>query len=278
MRDLSMRRFARDLAGELFHLDTRLWRSIGTLLFEPGESARRAVDDESQSHQVVELDERARDSSTPRSLIHPVRLYLAANLLFFIIVPLLNTDQITILYNDLDVLEGLAPAYADVVAEEALAKEQDLVAYRAQLDAWIRSNQGALIAVLLPLLALPLWIMFRRERRYFLEHLLLSASFYTIFLLTLPLIGVTIRLLTGLGASSGALDSSAALVMILTPTFVWFAGLLLWLWRALARYYEAGPVKSLALSIPLCLVSLASFGAYAHLLFWIGVLALRTSS
>lgn len=247
--DLSLARFGRELSGSLLHWDSRLWSSLRELFFRPGHTARLAVSGEEVS-----------------ARIHPVRLYLAANLVFFLLLPFLNDESFTLIRNDVEVLVGMTPSYAGVLEDEADRAQLDPSDYRLRLDAWIASHQGAFVAVLLPLLALLLWLFFGRRRRYFVEHLVFSTTYYTTFLLSFLMLGLVARVASSL---------FSAVTVVLWLPLPWLLWMGWWLWRGQQRFYGVGRWRS-AFVVPVTYFgSLLAFIGYTQVLFWAGVVSLR---
>lgn len=74
MRILSLPAFIRDVIGDLVNLDARIWRSLGTLAFKPGQLTRLYIE-----------GQRAR--YTP-----PFRMYVVMSLAFFLAFSLLRFE------------------------------------------------------------------------------------------------------------------------------------------------------------------------------------------
>lgn len=265
MKDLSLRRFVAGVWRQLFHVDGRLWRSLAELLLRPGESARAALDAEQ------EADPRPMESAAEKDrAFHPVRVYLVANLLFFLVVPILNTDEFTLLRNDLEVLSDLWPTYQLRIEAEAARLGAPVAVYEAVLDSWIRGHQGAFVAALIPLFALVLYALFGRRRRYFAEHLLFSTTYYTVFLITMPMLGLLGRLLLAI--------LPLTMIWFTLPPLLWLLGMLLWLGLGLRRFYDLRPVMTLATATLAFGFFALTFVLYTHLLFWAGIVAQRFSA
>lgn len=246
--DLSLARFGRELSAGLLHWDSRLWRALRELFFVPGSTARLAVSGKETS-----------------AGIHPVRLYLAANLIFFFLLPFLNDESFTLIRTDVEVLVGMTPSYAAVLEGEAERAQLDPRDYRLRLDTWISSHQGAFVAILLPFLALLLRLFFGRRRRYFVEHLLFSTTYYTTFLLSFLMLGLLARI--------ASMFSAVWLVLWLPlPWFLWMGW---WMWRGQQRFYGVGRWHS-AFVLPVTyLSSLLALIGYTQVLFWAGIVSLR---
>jgi hypothetical protein len=74
VRIVSLPTFIREVLGDLHNLDSRIWRSLGTLVFEPGRLTRRYLDGE-------------RAKYTP-----PFRMYVVTSVVFFLVFSLARSD------------------------------------------------------------------------------------------------------------------------------------------------------------------------------------------
>ncbi len=252
--DLSLRTYLRHFVHDFLGLRGRLWRSLRTLLLEPGVLEQAAL-------QPGELER--------HRLIHPARLYLLVNLLFFVLVPWFNTDIGTIWSMDGEALATLHPAYPALVEGQAAELGLDRATYMLLFDQRTGSSQGAFVVVMLPLFALLLWLMLRTRRRFFVEHLLLATTAFTVFLLLLMVLGVVGRLAIAIGGGSGAVGTAMAVALA-----VWTLALCLWLHRALRRYYRLARWSASLVAGPVFIAFLAPLFVYMHVLFWTAWLAL----
>lgn len=74
MRILSLPAFIRDVVGDLYNVDARIWRSLGTLAFKPGRLTRRYLEGQ-------------RAKYTP-----PFRMYVVTSIVFFLIFALVRSE------------------------------------------------------------------------------------------------------------------------------------------------------------------------------------------
>lgn len=151
------------LLGETFetltHADSRLWRTLGTLLARPGELTREWL----AGHRA--------------SYLPPVRLYLVLSVLFFLMVALsagrpgvmddelrINGECSRLQYN------GPFPAtVAPKISEACLRVQRE--GFGSFQNAFFRNLPKAMF-VLLPLVAAFMLLLYWRPRRLYVEHLL----------------------------------------------------------------------------------------------------------
>ena len=148
------------LLGEAFesltHADSRLWRTLGTLLARPGELTREWL-----------IGRRA-------SYLPPIRLYLVLSVVFFLIIALdsgnaLKNDTVTGDCTHL-VYKGPFAAVAAPKIREACVNLQRQ-GFNAYWGGFLRNMPKAMF-VLLPLVAAFMLLLYWRPRRLYVEHLL----------------------------------------------------------------------------------------------------------
>ncbi len=182
----------RDLIGDLFELDSRLWRSIGPLMLRPGKL-------------TSEYLAGRRVQYTP-----PLRTYLVVSILFFVVASF-GSDQSSISIAGQEVT-GSAEIDAEA-QQESIAKCDDLeinigwdkldrpevielirercrTIVADQGKAFLKSlydNLPTMIFLFLPLIALVQKVLYLFSRRYYVEHLLFFVHFHSFFFLILTL-------------------------------------------------------------------------------------------
>lgn len=181
------------LLGQAFavvtDLDGRFLRSLRALLFQPGRLSRDYLE------------------GKRRSWMSPMALFLLANVLYFV-MPLGITDFNLPLHNQLDGQPHSALTRgwveARIARRDAAARERwaglpeaerpasapgyALSDYSRAYNARTGDVGKALIVVHIPLLALGLWAVFWRRRRYFAEHVVVATHFFTFLLLFVQLV------------------------------------------------------------------------------------------
>jgi hypothetical protein len=181
------------LLGQAFavvtDLDGRFLRSLRALAFQPGRLSRDYLD------------------GRRRHWMSPMALFLLANVLYFVL-PYGVTDFNLPLHNQVQGQphSAFTSGWVErrVLARDAARREnwatQPSGARPAQAPAYGMADYAqaydsragdvgkALIAVHIPFLALGLWAVFRRRRRYFAEHLVVATHLFTFMLLFVQLV------------------------------------------------------------------------------------------
>lgn len=260
--DRSVLAFLRRFSGDFLRFDGRGLSSLRSLVLRPGLLESAVLD--GAAHGVTGED--------PLRPVHPVRLYLAVNLLFFLALPWLNTEYGTIWSMDAQALATLHPVYQNFQAEQAARLGLSQPQYDTWFDLQTLSAQGAFVALMIPISASWLWLFFHRRRRYFVDHLMLATSSFTVFLLWLIALGVFARIVIAIAGASSAAATTMALALL-----AWFAAQTLWFYGALRRFYDLSRGIALLLAVPVFVTFLSSFYVYMHVLFWSSWLTLRSA-
>jgi hypothetical protein len=254
---------AKDLLEELFNLDTRLFRTLRRLLFQPGRL-------------TVEYVAGRRAGYVP-----PLRLFVFSSFILFLLLGILSTQAVTIEGSASGTLDSLvaeeaqrAPsasdttteadseARIDVVSNDPIQMSKEVVQametkadslrtvqtmrgqlHYALLRGLLRADRSpqlfmqqligrlsGLAFLLVPAFALLLKMLYVRSRRLYIEHLIFALHAHAVFFLML-IVAVLIALL-GVGGSLGYVQGA----------LFWGTGLHLFL--ALRRTYQQGWIKT----------------------------------
>jgi hypothetical protein len=160
---VSLRRLTGDLFEELFQLESRLWRTLGTLVRRPGLI-------------TCEYNAGRRVRYTT-----PLRLYLLASVAYFALASVMPARPVTV--GELNFSEHERQELRSMPAsplgkrlrERVLTLSQsDPRAVARRVGAAFDSQVPKAMALLLPAFALLTWLFFRRRRLFFVEHLVLA--------------------------------------------------------------------------------------------------------
>ena len=217
VRIVSLWEVLRDVIDEIFFLESRIWRTLGPLVFRPGYLTMDYL-----------AGRRAR-------YVPPVRLYIVLSVIFFVIVSLTDTvqigtrpvdvspenaapsetgaDSVDIEFNtDEDRLIDVVDLDADAVPDECMVSDEwiDSIPFGSDIHAEIKSTcdkilsdrgqafQNALaediplmMIVFLPLLALSMKVLYLFSRRYYVEHLLFFVHYHAFGFLLLTLLALS---------------------------------------------------------------------------------------
>jgi hypothetical protein len=227
----SLWHFAKVATEDLTHADSRLWRTLGTLLFRPGHLTREFL-----------AGRRAR-------YLPPVRLYLVLSVAFFLLASLRPAGPVIISVGEQSEADKAEIAkWQRAFSEPEAAGSHGLPAQDAEqtcadlhfesslfprLASALRARCPKLLAdrgrgvgegllhntpramfVFLPLLAGVMMLMYRRPRHYYVEHLLLFVHYHAFVFLLLMIAGVVAALLPAV---------SGVVVLGVTLYITWYA-------------------------------------------------------
>ena len=238
-RFISIWQLLRDAFGDLFELDSRLWRTMIPLLIRPGLLTKDYLE-----------GRRAR-------YMPPFRMYLVLSLFFFVVAFFNPRDDLAIFY------EPVIEPTVELVAEEAVpaaekpeeveseedepdflsdcsideidlseapewlkrritAERLEEVCKRVQaigqtgLKKAVLENIPAALIVLLPIMAFVLKLLYPLSRRYYVEHLLFFVHFHSFmfFILTLQI------LVTRVGEWIGFVETLFSLIVVAATLYI----------------------------------------------------------
>jgi len=262
---------AKDLLEELFNLDTRLFRTLRRLLFQPGRL-------------TVEYVAGRRAGYVP-----PLRLFVFSSFILFLLLGILSTQTVTLEGSASGALDSLvtqearqaspasesaSEAQIDVTSNDPIRMSQDVVRametktdslrtvhtlrgqlHYALLRGLLRADRSpqlfmqqligrlsGLTFLLVPVFALLLKGLYVRSGRLYIEHLIFALHTHVVFFI--GLIGIVLIALLGVSASLGYLQGA----------LFWGTGLYLLL--ALRRTYQQGWIKTFAKWIALLIAYL----------------------
>ena len=192
------------------HADGKIFQSLRLLLTQPGRLTAEFI------------------AGRRKPYLKPLALFLVANTVFFLALPLIGWDTLTTplarhLHNQFysplvrAVFERRFPAGRTVPAE-----------FVREFDTHGALLAKSLVIAMVPLFALVLWAVFARARRRYLEHVVFALHFYAFWLFFLVAsLGLTtgvVRLLAAGGAkpSDNAIDDVVSLVGLALLTLYLF--------------------------------------------------------
>jgi hypothetical protein len=223
---LSLGHFLHELVEGLFHLDSRFWRTLRTLLIQPGAMTAEYLAGKRQSYSP------------------PFRSYLVISILYFVIASMFAGQESRVvspggremqasdcaeLATNLGWLRRLAP---DLEGACVRTLNDD----RRTLTATMQNLLPKVMFVVLPLVALVQFWIFRRQRPLYLENLVFVLHFQTFYYLVSAvalLLAAAIAALAGAGARVGDLLEFAI--------YVWSV---VYLFMATRRVYRASTLKT----------------------------------
>lgn len=293
-RLISIWQLLQEAFGDLFELDSRLWRTLVPLLTRPGQLTRDYLE-----------GRRAR-------YMPPFRTYMVLSIIFFVVAFFDPQDNLGLFFEpepesaaervvsdeatgtdeevnedkELNVVVGPFGAENEIFGNcenASIASEEDLPEWikkrfpddRVQIicernkargnedigDAMLDNIPIALI-VLLPFMALVLKALYPLSRRYFVEHLLFFVYFHSFVFLMLILQILFARLAALFGPEDSAVDGISTLIIVVASFYI-----PVYLYKAMRFVYRQGHLitilKFLMLSIAyLTGATLTMFGTF----------------
>jgi Protein of unknown function (DUF3667) len=251
----SLWHFASEAMEDLTHADSRLWSTVAALLFKPG-------------FLTCEFLAGRRVKYLP-----PLRLYLVLSLLFFVVTALNRGNEVTVLVIPQEGVHAVPldaerrqrgdQACNELDADGALGRLLGRGCHKAvqddghALSETYKHNIPRAIFLSLPVLALALQPLYRRKRRYYVEHLLFLLHDHAFIFLWFTVYSAVCLLIP-----ASAVRESLFFVFALYVPYYYF--------RAMRRVYGDGPWLTLgkftALSLAYLIVAvllLVATGMYS---------------
>ncbi|MEM8932258.1 MAG: hypothetical protein AAGE94_13840 [Acidobacteriota bacterium] len=200
--------------------------------------------------------------------VHPIRMYLVVNILFFFFAPWINLVEPGVRLSawavDHTVSVALVPGLATAIDASAERAGIDAALYRRILDSRMQAQQGALLWVLIPVVAAASFAVTRRRRRYPVEHLVWATTMVSFFFLSMLLATAVSRIVLAVVPREGDWIQIVGI-----PLLVWLVWLVWTGYRSTRRFFEIGWFRSW-----LTLVWLGSAGIVGTLLYLVLLCAL----
>lgn len=219
--DLSLRGFLSRWGQEILGWDGPFWRSLRQLMLSPGRLSKEQVD----------------GTATADRPVHPVRLYLAINILFFFLAPWVNSANVSVWSVRQAGIIQAQPAL-EVPLRRAIERSNasDEV-FLAVLDERLAAQQGALVWLLVPAIGFASFAVSRRRRCYLVEHFVFATNFVSFLLVSLLALGLTVRLVVGLVGAD-----TPWVVLALVPIVAWLVWLFMVTYRGAKQFHGfSGP-------------------------------------
>lgn len=168
--DYSLRKFLGEAFIVMTSVESGLFRTFKALLTKPGLLTAEYL------------------AGRRKRYLKPLQLFLFCNVFFFL---LQSYNGYRALTTPLNVHVNGMPysTYARRMVINSIRRSHITPKeYQLKFDAAIENQAKTLIIVMVPMLALVMTPLFRRPRRYFVEHLVFATHFYSFFLLVFTLV------------------------------------------------------------------------------------------
>ena len=248
-RDYTLTHFLRHVFEEFTSLDSKIFRSLKSLLFSPGKlTAEWAAGKE-------------------RSYIKPIQLFLVLNLVYFVFqhfFPITTFTAPLEVQHHMQVYSAwIRPIIDQQVRASGLTYSRYALVYNEATAAQARS----LIILMVPMFAALLGILYFRKGRYFVEHLVFSLHFYAFFLVLVSFGILAMEIIMSIVAAT---FQFSLIGMDWDTWFTYLPGLIgfVYLLIALRRVYGGGWAISAVKSFVLTYAVLYIIFAYRFILFF----------
>ncbi len=164
--DLSIRHLLSHAAETLFHWDSRLLRSFRLLFSQPGLLSADYV------------------AGKRRPYAHPVQVFFVANLLYFLLMPVLGwTGLATPLHVHTTTM--IYHSWASRMAtHRAAAQGISITEFERRFDHFADVQSRSLVLLVVPMFALVLLALQWRKKKYFGEHLVFALHFAAVWMIS----------------------------------------------------------------------------------------------
>ena len=233
-RDLSLRGILNEWVREVVGIEGRLPRTLGKLFAHPGFLTRATLDGERDAY------------------LSALKLYIVANVAFFLFDPALNLFP-------LELEEFLRdPSRQAVIEQERLQLAMSAEAYEVLFNCTIRQQASTFVFLLIPAVATINKALL--PDRPFGEHLIYATDFLAWLLLLVPLL-VIVTSWVGIG-----LPWAARLLRLLT---LWYA------YQSLQAAFELSETVHWLKTLIVAASVIGMMLAYPYFLYWSTLTALR---
>jgi hypothetical protein len=236
--DLRALAFLKDALYELTNTDSRIWRSLRSLVLQPGHLSEEYL------------------AGRRRPWLGPVQLFLICNVAFFILLEFLPLHVFTtrlsdhLFGNEYGIWVLGMEARPGVTFRTLVQDQEAFGAYARTFNAVTAGLAKSLIFLMIPGVALLLHVLHARHRRYFVEHLVFATHLFAVVIMAIVAATITtvvfgrVLLLLGLRFSG---DDDSFFGLVLLGVFV------PWMLPGLRRFYGQSWGMA-ALKVPLFIV------------------------
>lgn len=241
-KDYTLKKYAAQAVDMFTHFDGKFFRTIKYLLFFPGK-----LTEENLAGRKVKL-------------MKPVQLYVLINLIYFFIMKKADVFM-TYMKFKIESSQSLAHDVTLRATNAGITSAE----YVERFDAALPTTSKTFIFILIPFIALGIWLFYFKKTRVFVPHLIFATHFFTFFLTFILLyFELVFRWFNPI-----SLTFTQKLPLILTALLL----VMSYLFFALKRVYKQNMLTTLAKTTVLMVWILVLIGVYNQattgLNFWI---------
>lgn len=258
--DLHLRNYLRRWLHTLIALDGPMWGTFRQLMSCPGKLAVEQLESNKEPEPL----------GTRRRGVHPVRLYLTINVIFFLLAPWVNGSKMSVWQTQHWAVLEMQPAFVPVLNQAIAASKLDDGLFRLLLDLRMTGQQGAWVWMLIPCLALASFVFVRRRRPYAVEHLVLATNLISFFLVATLTLGLSGRCLAWWLPPGGDMP-----VIVIGVILAWFLAVAWTFTRSVKVFFDLNLWRSILLAGWLGTAFSFGFWIYMQVLFLASLLRMQ---
>lgn len=260
--DFSLRHVLAEAAEAFFHVDSKVFLTLKTLIKKPGKLTEEFFHGKRKPY------------------MSPLQTFFVCNLLFFFLQPVTHLEILAPPLKTFDNPNSLTQHLIDRRLEHkhiSRSNKQEFEAFSARFEHNSHLQAKSLILVMALMLAIVISVLYFQRRRYFSEHIIFSLHAYAWWLLWVLAILVATALILILVVSIMYILVPAKLrglqggdfhLLDNIETSLEFGGLGLYLFFAARRFYHEKLIPGLIKGAILALCGLEVFYLYRYLLFF----------
>jgi hypothetical protein len=250
--DYSLSVVAHEVAEDFAHVDSKILRTLGALLFKPGLLSK-----------VYFAGGRSRYTK-------PLTLFVILNIIFFVVQP--HTGLLSYKYGQY--MSEKSPGNdrrRALVRKKLLNSGERESDYVIRFNARLQEQKKSMLIFSVPMLALAMTALFFRKRRFFVEHLVFSIHVYAFLLISL--LGTVVIMLTVTNAAHALfghashrfaeiVESELGISLILGTALVTY------IFLGLRKAYAEGRTGAVLRALAMTAVIMVLTGVYHDFLFY----------
>jgi Protein of unknown function (DUF3667) len=179
--DYRLLHFMKHALHEFTDIDSKILRSFRYLLFSPGK---------------LTAEWRA---GREGSFVKPVRLFIVVNIIYFIFLHFFSINTIVVPLDSQYSQQIYSRTIRPIVDEQIQASHTTFKKFAEKYDEISSEQAKTLVILMVPIFAAILAILYYRKHLYFVEHIVFSLHFYSLFLLLISVGALIMNLLVVTG-------------------------------------------------------------------------------
>ena len=227
----------------------------------------------SEAHVAARVGGPGGDSGASRvTYVHPIRLYLTINLLFFFLAPWVNSSNVSVWNVNHAASLQMQPRLVELL-DQAVARSgaESHSLFLAVFDERLSAQQGVLVWILIPGLGLASFLVARRRRVFLVEHFVFATNLISFLLVSMMAVGLAARLVLSV------VDKDTKWVFLAVVVILaWLVWCPVTVYRSSVRFHRfSHPLKTLAFTLWMGAAFVAGFWIYMQALFVLTLIGLR---